>query len=191
MRRFLLAVLMTPLLLLSACSGRGKDDAMQAPMDFRTALLLHGGCSFTVQLRVDVQERLYDFSLACHGADDGSTEITVLAPETIGGIRATIRGETGDLIYDDLSLEFGLLEDTMLAPIELPAVLVACWESAYIESAGSDEGLLHVCYDGDYFGTPLRLDTWFEGGVPVRAELSLQGKVAAVMKLTDFSFDGG
>lgn len=189
MRRKLLAVLMLPLLLLGACSG---EQEMDAPMEFRAKLLAQGGCGFTAQMQVDVSRRVCALTLQCRCDADGPAEITVLAPETIEGISATLESAGGVLHFDTVAVDFGLAAEDRLAPIALPALLTAHWASAYISAAGSEDGLLRVCYADDTDTLDLSVDTWFDAdNCPVYAEIALDGTVFAELTLTDFVWYGG
>lgn len=191
MRRWLAAVLMMLLLPLSACSA-GETDELQTPMAFRTALLSAGECSFTAQMRVDLEDRLYDVTLECECSADGSARLTVLAPDTIAGISAQLQQGRGTLDYDGMAVDFGLLPQTELAPIAIPALVVAYWREAYIDSAGWEDETLRVTYDNDMDDEQIIVDTWFDAQqTPIYAEVSVDGTVRATIQLTDVTIDGG
>ena len=188
-RRSLLAVLMILLLPLSACGG-GETKLLQVPMRFRTALLQKEGCSFQAQMQVRFADCAYDVTLDCRVKEDGSAELTVLAPETIEGIRALLDGERGSLEYEGVALEFGLPKDAEFSPLALPMLLAKAWREAYILSAGQEDGLVLVSYEEDRDG--FTVDTWFdESGSPVFAEICLHDRIIAEITLTDVSLNGG
>ena len=191
MRRIWIAVLMTLLLLLCACGSRG-NDGLQAAMDLRSSLLENDGCGFTAQLRADVGGRMYDFVLDCDVKADGSAALTVQSPETLEGVTAALKGRGGSLSFDGVSFDLGLFPGSELAPLEIPVVTVDGWLNAYIASAGGDEGRTQVTYEGTYGNTAYTLDTWLDAaGRPTQAELALNGKVVAVMRLDGFALNGG
>lgn len=190
MRRWMLAVLMIPLLLLSAC-GSGETNDLQVPLDFRALLLAADSCGFTADMQVDVQGKLYQIVLDCVCYADGTTEMTVRAPASLEGIQATWNGSNGLLSFDGMAVDFGLLADQSLAPITLPAVMAEHWRSAYILAAGQEDGKLHVTYEDDASDMDLYVDTWFEEGAPVYAEISLNGAVVAELQLTNLQLNGG
>ena len=189
MRRRLLAVLMMLLLPLSACGG--ETDDLRVPMGFRAALLAAGTCRFTAQMRVDVQGSLYDLTLDCACDPDGTCAVNVLAPASLEGVRATFDGSGGLLSFDGMAVDFGLLAEQELAPILLPLRMVEYWRGAYILAAGQEEGLLRVSYQDDTSDLDLFVDTWFDGDTPTYTEISLNGTVAAELRLTEFRLDGG
>ena len=191
MRRWLSAVLMLLLLPLSACGG-GETKLLQIPMAFRAELLNAEGCSFQADMQIRFEDCVYNAKLDCCCNNDGSAELTVLAPETIEGIRASFDGRKSRLEYDGVALDFGLPEDAEFAPIALPVMLARCWRETYILAAGQEEGLLRVSYEDDTDTGGFETDTWFDAALcPVYAEISLRGRVIAEITLTDFSLDGG
>lgn len=190
MRRFLIAVLMMPLLLLSACSG-GETNELQAPMQLRTELLAAESCSFTAEMQVDVQGRLYQIVLDCICHTDGTSEMTVRSPASLEGVSATLRGSDGLLSFDGMAVDFGLLADSELAPIALPALMAEYWRSAYILASGQEEGRLRVTYQDDFSDDGVLVDTWLEDGLPVYTEISLNGAVVAELRLSDVQINGG
>lgn len=191
MRKRLFAVLLMPLCLLAACGKQGNEP-MQAALALRTQLLRAEECAMTAQLRVDVEDRIYDVTLACVFLADGSAELTVTAPETICGICARLDGDGGMLEFDGIALELGRPADCALAPIELPALLLRCWQAAYIDSAGTEEGEIHVCYDADTLCRDAVIDTWLnEENIPIRAEIRLDGRRIALVTLSDVQINGG
>lgn len=190
MRRFAFAVLMMLLLPLSACGG-GETDPLQAPMDFRTTLLAAESCSFTAQIRADVGDMDFTVCLDCRCFPDGGAEMTVREPETLAGIEAALSQTGGTLEFDGVAVDFGLIEDR-LAPLMLPPLLAEYWRTAYIASAGQEDGLLHVRYEDDRDPESPKLDCWFDGeGLPCYAEFSLGGAVCATLTLTNVTINGG
>jgi len=113
------AVPMMTLCLLCACGGK-EQNPLQAPMDFRAGLLARGGCAFELAARCEAGDRLWELELACELDAEGNGSVTVLAPESIAGIRAVLEGGKGSLRYGELSLGLGKLPGTELAPAAAP-----------------------------------------------------------------------
>lgn len=190
MRRGLIAVLMMLLCLLCACASK-EDSPMQTPIDLRSELLNSGGCQFIAEITAEVEERIYELTLDCSCQADGTARVTVCAPETIAGITAETDGKTGKLLYDGLSLAFGLPSDDRLAPVAMPAVVCRAWAEGLITSAGQEEdGLLAVYSFG--MEDPVTVRTWFNAEtIPVRAELSWMGKVCGRVNIKDYKQSTG
>ena len=185
MRRRTLAVLTMLLCLLCACGGK-ENSPLQTPIDFRADLLNSGGCSFQAQISAEVEERMYDLTLDCSCLSGGTARVTVLAPETIAGVCAETDGKTGKLLYDGLSLAFGLPCDQRLAPVAMPAAVCRAWAEGMITSTGQEEeGLLAVYSMGS--DDPVTVRTWFgPEGTPIRAELVWMGRVCGRMQIADY-----
>lgn len=156
-------------------------------MDYRTALLAHGGCAFELEARADTgEERLWELTLACSLDPEGNGTVTVLAPESIAGVTAVTEGGRNSLRYEELCLGLGELPGTELAPASVPGRLVRAWAEDWIASAGADgEGLLACYEDGG-----LIVRTWFDAeGVPLRAELAADGQTRFSAEIRDFTWN--
>ena len=107
---------------------------------------------------------------------------------SIAGISAVCEAGGASLCYEDLALGLGTLPGTELSPAQAPSRLVRAWAQAWIASAGADGAETLACYDdGD-----LTVRTWFDaGGVPVRAELAVDGRVYFSAELRNFTWKAG
>lgn len=183
-RCLILAVPMLTLCLLCACAGKANDP-LQAAMDFRAKLLAEGGCAFELEALAETGDGLWELHLACELDPAGNGSVTVLAPESIAGIRAVTDGETGSLRYADLALGLGLLPGTELAPAAAPGRLVRAWAQDWIASAGQDGEALLVCFeDGE-----LLAETWLDAAlVPLRADLILDGQACFSAAVRNFEW---
>lgn len=191
MRRIVFAVPMLLLCLLCACAGK-RTESVQAPVDFRAALLQAGGCSLRLTGTADVGERVYAFSLACVCGADGSVELQILEPESLAGITARTDGKTGRLQFDDVGVTFGLSADSRLSPMEAPGSLIRAWIEGYIASAGTEGAERCVVYEVGYDADAYRVETRFNtDGVPIRAELALDGNVLCRLEISEFQFFSG
>ena len=160
---------------------------MQTALDFRTRLLASKGCAFTCQVEADYGDRVYGFTLNCsYDGKDGA--LTVTAPETIAGIRATVDGSDACLEFDGISLEFGRLANGHVAPLMIPWLLGSAWTEDYISAAGQDGLRTRVTWLKGYNDEELGIDTWFEEKIPVYAEVSYDGKRAITIRIQDFSY---
>ena len=185
-RKILIAVpMMLILCLLCACGGKANDP-LQAAMDYRTELLSRGGCGFELEARAETGEgRLWELTLACDLDADGNGTVTVLAPESIAGISAVTDGETGSLRFADLCLGLGTLPGTELAPAAAPGRLIRAWARDWIASAGAEGESLLACYEDGRFA----VNTWFDAaGIPVRAELAVDGQTHFTAEIRNFEW---
>jgi len=151
----------------------GPDDAVQRALDMRTGLLGAGACTFSAEVSADLGDRVCDFALDCaYSAPDDSATLTVTAPDTLAGIRASVTGEGARVSFDDTRLELGTPPGGGPAPLELPRILGGAWASGYIESESElPDGFL-ATYRTGYGEDELLVYTWFnEQGVPTEAEV--------------------
>ncbi len=184
-RKLLSAIL--SLLLLTGCSTGSAPT--QKALDFRTALMEAGGCSFTADIIADYDQRVYNFTVTCNYKTAGSADIMVTAPEEIAGISATVSADTATLEFDGLELEFGQMADGLVSPMEACWLLGQCWNSAYIDSAGADGKLERITYLDGYRSKELTVDTWLdENQTPVHGEITYEGVRRLKLDITDFTW---
>lgn len=186
MRRCTALLMILVCLLFAGCQK--KDKSMQEALDFRTKLLASEGCKFTAQVQADYGERVFSFTLAC-GFDGEDGEITVLAPQTVAGIRAEIDGEDATLEFDGARLEYGKLANGHAAPLTVPWLLGSTWQEDYIALAGKDSGQTRVTYKKGYNEEELTVDTWFSEGVPTYGEVSYGGRRVLSITIQDFALN--
>lgn len=185
-KKWLICVMMV--VVLSGCQKASPPT--QKAIAFRTALLSAGGCSFTSVIDADFGDRVYSFSVACTFKTDGTAELEVLQPEEIAGIRAKTDGQSAALEFEDIVLDFGVMADGKVSPMEACPLLGQCWTAAYISCAGSDGELERVTYLDGYEKEELTVDTWLDAaGLPVYAEISNQGTRCLSLQISDFRFE--
>lgn len=184
MPRIRLFTLVLCLFLMTGC-GKGTEPVQQA-LDFRTQLLEKGTCSFTAHIRADFGAQFYDFTLAAECAEEEAS-LSVIAPEEIAGITASVTKEGAVLEFDGTELAFGTLANGNISPVTVPWLLEQSWKSAYISCAGADGALYRVTYLRGYADGQITVDTWFdEGGIPVRGEMLYDGRRCITVTIEDF-----
>lgn len=127
---------------------------------------------------------MQNFSLQCTADAEGTTRFTVLAPETLEGITATVTQQGGQITYDGMAMDFGLLANGNVSPAAAPALAANCWLSAYIVSAATGEAV----YQQDFDEKALTVTTWFENNIPIFAEVCYNQQRVLDMTLSDFAF---
>ena len=181
--------LMTLFLLLICLTGcKGEDRLLSQAIRFRGELVEAGGCSFIADLECDYGEIVEHFSLQFDWTEGSGGELTLLEPETIAGITARVSPEEGTVTYDGLALGFAPLAEDSVSPAGAPALVVDCWSRAYIHSAGEDGERYRVCYQKNYGQNAMLIDTYFENGIPILAELCYNGKRILKLSISDFTF---
>jgi len=184
-RQKLAAVLMLLSLLLSSC-GAG-ETVLRDALTFRERLLEADGCAFLATVSAEVQERGYIFSLQTRCMEE-TASATVLAPDSIAGISATITALDASVCFDGVAVEFGTMDDVMTSPLYLPWLLNVCWRSGYIDCAGMDGDRYRVTYLWGTGEEELILETWFLDELPVRAEVYRKDHLLLSADLEGFTF---
>lgn len=185
MRRILLSVLLC-FVVLSACAG--DDGHIRPAIDFRAALVQSGGCSFTGEISADDGECIQIFRLSCDADAGGALSFTILEPETLEGISATVTEGGERLDYDGLSVDLGLLADESLAPAAAPGVILQSWLEGYILWGGESEEYYEVTYEQELNQVLLKVVTTFKNKLPISAEVCYNNGRILQMKIEEFQF---
>lgn len=196
MRKRLCALMMT-LCLLAGCSGGDKEtgsSAEELALRVRTEYLAMTSCAATVDMTADYGQRVYEYTLSLSWEKDGETVLTVIKPESIAGITARIRNDTGYLEYDGASMETGALTAQGLTPVEAVPMVLEQILSGYIaecdlEQSGEDRQLWFVCRDPEASpGTGLEAAFWFdaETSALICAEIMSDGYTVVRCAFSDF-----
>ena len=166
------------MLLLTACGGGGEKD-QAAALQQQYAAVSAATLEADVTCSYEGEERTY--TLLCAYTPEKSA-ITVLAPENLTGISATLEGETLTLSYDDVSLDAGSYSAASISPVAALPKLMAAAASGYLtehsEETVGERPCLRLAFDleGDE-GT--LYTTWFdqETLLPLHSEISADGVV--------------
>lgn len=62
-----------------------------------------------------------------------------------------------------------------------------CWSSAYLAAGGEEDGRFRATYEKDYEEKMLKVDTWFENGIPIYAEVCYNGQRILNLTISEFS----
>ena len=86
---------------------------------------LAGTVSFEAQIRADYITNIESFSLDCAVDEKGEMTFCVTEPDEISGIRGTVAGTEGTVVFDGLVLGYPLLgypllADGRLSPLAAP-----------------------------------------------------------------------
>lgn len=179
------ATVLLCVLLVGCSASTGKPN--QKALDFRTQLMNAGGCSFTAAISADFGERVYDFTLDCSYTMEDGVSVSVLEPESIAGIAATVSGDGAVLEYEGVSLTLGQMAQGNVEPLAAPWLLGQCWTQEYIAYAGADEDYERITYLRGYDDKELTVDTWLDPtGCPVYAEVVFDGVRCLTIEIQDF-----
>lgn len=192
MRNPLCCALMMTLFLLSGCTGGVKgNQAEQLALDIRSDFLAADKISSHVALTADYGQRVYEYELDLQ-TSQALTTLTLTAPDYASGITAQIQGQKGTLIYEDISVETGLLNKDGLTPISAVPALLDAVRSGYITSCTLEEsGLLRLdCGQPDASpGTGTEMVLWFqpETAVLVQGEVLVDGFRCITCQFSQFT----
>lgn len=195
MRRRLCALMMTLVLVLTACGGRGRgNEAEELLLGLRGQYLEMTACSGHMDLTADYGQRVYIFGIDFTWEKEGKTLLTITAPENVAGTTAHIvSGETA-LEYDGIMMETGPLDSTGLSPLDaLPAFLSYAREGfaaeCVIEGEENMRQLHVICRDPEKEpGQGIECELWFQPdtGTLLRGELSEEGFTVIRSDVTGF-----
>ena len=188
MRERLLPYLAMLLCLLCACGGK-ENNPLQAPMDFRAGLLAAGGCTYTGHVTLDTGERVYDYTLQTDWSADGRMEARITAPDLLAGITARLEPGSTRLEYDGVAMDLGDTGGGPICPMNAPALVCAGWSEGYIACADTSPAPT-VTYESGWGADTVTVNTRFEDGLPVWAELVYRNRTVLTMEITDFSLSG-
>ena len=180
MKRILIPVLLCAVLL-SACGKNRGESEFRA---FSERLNGLDALSFTAQVRAEYEHKTARFGLA-YEESGGTGRVTVLAPELIRGVSASVKPGSSTLEYDSVVLDTGSLDSFGLSPLSsLPAMLRAM-RLGHVDSVWEEDGKTVVLLEPD---DGLKCTVWFSKGEmkPLRAELITDGRVTVFVELSDW-----
>jgi len=190
-RKWLCVPMMTLLLLLSACGGKGESEAA----DLRDRYHDMAGCTMEAAVTCSQGDRVWQAELRCEYVPDGEITVEVLSPETIAGVRAVLDGETLTLEYEDLCLNAGTLSSQSVSPMAcLPRLMSALrdgWLLEENEETWNDVSCRRLMVDQSGTQNGKIVSTvWLrqEDGTPVRGEISVDGENILTAEFTSFTF---
>lgn len=194
MRRRLCALMMTLVLPLAACGGRGGNEAETLALKIRSQYLEMTACAGQLELTADYGQRVYTYGVDLAWEKEGETTLTLTAPENVAGTVARIaNGETA-LEYDGVMVETGALDGAGLTPVDaVPALLTCAREGFLAECVLEDwdgEQRLHVTSRDPEKdpGSGVETQLWFQPdtGALLRGEISNDGVTVVTCEAAGF-----
>ena len=173
-----------PMLLLLLLTGCQATEA-QIPVDLRTQMNAAGESQFVLSLRADFGDHVRDFKLLCHGSGE-QAEFTVLEPEAVKGISASVSGEGAEVKYEDTVLGVEQFSTRRLSPMAAPYLLFYAFEQGYIASCGKDGEDTSVEYTLGYGQRTVTVSAIFREQYPVSAEITDGENTLISCEIQDF-----
>lgn len=195
MRKEPCALMMTLVLLLSACGGKGGGRTDELVQKLRGAYLSMESCTAHVELTADYGQRVFQYGMELSWQREGETVLTLTSPENVAGTSAVIRAGETALEYEGVMVETGPLDAAGLSPIDaVPALLSYAREGFVAESVLEEQDgarRFHItCRDPEKEpGTGREGELWFdpESFALLRGEISQEGRTVIQCGFTNFS----
>lgn len=176
MRQLKLALMMILLPLLLVGCGGSENEAEEAALGFRTAFIAAGEAEARVNLRADYGDYVRDFTIDFSYVNGDQCTMTLVAPETIAGLTATLESGSAVLKYDGIELVTGTMYDSGLTPLDALPYMMEAWRGAVIEQCAyekqDDTELLRISFNA---GDNVVYTLWADGKTPVAAEIAASG----------------
>ena len=182
------ALLFAPMLmlLLTACGGEEKEPAVMLQEQYAAVQ----SATMEADITCHYDDEVRQYTLLCAYTPRSST-VTVLAPEDLAGISATVEEGTLTLSYEDISLDAGSYSAAAISPVAALPKLMEAAATGYVteqsqEIVEEQTSLRLSCDLGDQAGTVYT--TWFDEQslLPLRSEISVDGFVVFDVAWTRF-----
>ena len=172
--------------LFSGCSENSKE--IETALELRSKLLQAQSCYFEAEITADYGDKLHIFTMDCIADANGDVTFSIIKPDSISGIRGTVSGEGGKLLFDETALHFPLLAEEQLTPVSAPWILIRTLRSGYMTSACTEDGKIRLSIADSYEEDPLCLDIWLDTDhLPERADILFDGRRILSVNVRKFS----
>jgi len=166
------------MLLLTACGGgEEKDPAVELQRQYAAV----EAATLEADVTCHYEDEARSYTLLCAYTPSCST-VTVLAPEELAGISATVEAGTLTLSYEDISLDAGSYSAASISPVAALPKLMEAAANGYVTEESSEaleeRPCLRLSCDLQD-DTGMVYTTWFdqESILPLHSEISIDGAV--------------
>ena len=186
------ALMMSLALALCACTGGGVSND-----DFAAAVqeAYRGAASMTMEtrLRCDIGDAVREYTLGCTYEHGGGYRVTVIEPQELAGISASVDGDSLALHYDGVTLEAGDVSEEVCAANGAAYVMESAARGYVLEQSRSSwngEPCRCITFETSSVSKAEILCTVFfsEDMKPLCAEISKEGAGFIFMEFTNFEF---
>lgn len=166
------------MLLLTACGGgEEKDPAVELQRQYSAV----EAATLEADVLCHYEDEVRSYTLLCAYTPSSST-VTVLAPEELSGISASVEGGTLTLSYEDISLDAGSYSAASISPVTALPKLMEAAVCGYVTEEGTEELDGRICLRLScdlQDDTGMVYTTWFdqESILPLHSEISIDGAV--------------
>ncbi|NCB51836.1 MAG: hypothetical protein EOM54_08155 [Clostridia bacterium] len=185
MRRRIFAALMILPLLLFGCAGSGEEKRFES---FREDLAAASEIRMEAEVTADYDDSVREYTLSFCRTSERS-EVEVLQPELIAGVKAHIDEDGSDLEYDGLILDTGKLAGDGLTPVSALPRLLDAMQKGHVDSIWKEGDCIAAeLTPDDVISVTLWIDA--ETLAPRRAELSGRdsGRVLISCEIKTFEY---
>ena len=180
MKRIALIVLAISLLLLSGCSHSEEKEFAE----FAAQLAKADTVSFNGHVTAEYSALSAQFDLA-FTEHDGESEIEVLKPDIVSGVKARVKDGETSLEYEGLMLDIGNVGDTWLSPMSSLPVFFRAMKDAHLDLAWDEDDMLVVrLVPEDDITVTVWIDS--DSNTPKNAEITYNEKTAIFIDISDW-----
>ena len=168
------------LILLCGCADDGKGQFAE----FVKIVSSAENISFSAHVSAQYDEKTAEFTLAYEQTKDASF-ISVVEPELLSGIKASLKGESLSLEYDGAMLDIGTLDDAELSPMSALPLIVRAMRDGHLEISWVEDDMLaaRVIPADDYVVT-----LWIDSSLtPCSAEISYKENTVVSVEISDWT----
>ena len=188
------ALLFAPMLmlLLTACGGGGEKVDPAAQLQEQYAAL--SAATMEADVICHYTDEVREYTLLCAYTPSEST-VTVLSPDNLSGISATVADGKLHLSYDDISLDAGGYSAAAISPVAALPRLMAAAGSGYLteqsEETVNERSCLRLACDLPDDANTLYI-TWFDQDtlLPLRSEITVDGELVFEVAWNRFEVTG-
>ncbi len=167
------------LILLCSCADDGKAQLAE----FTGIVSAVENISFTAEVSAQYDDKTAEFVLAYEQTGESSS-VSVVKPELLSGIRASLTGSELSLEFDGAVLDIGTLDDAELSPMSSLPLIVRAMR----------EGHLEICWvEGDMIAARLIpsddyvVTLWIDASLtPRSAEVSYKERTVVTAEISDW-----
>ncbi len=177
MKRLLPIVLC--LFLLCGCADDGKAQLAE----FTKIVSSAENISFTANVTAQYDDKTAEFTLAYEQTENGAS-VSVVKPELLSGIRASLTGGELSLEFDGAMLDIGTLDDAELSPMSSLPLIVRAMREGHLELSWVEDNMTaaRLVPADDYVVT-----LWIDSSLtPCSAEISYKESTVVMAEISDW-----
>lgn len=181
-----IALLAAGLFFLTACGNTQSPELQTEALQQRFAEYT----SLTTKAHIvsDLDERTLAYDVLYEWNKDGAGKITILSPDEVAGIEASIQGDNYTLVYEGTELETGMPDRKGVTPADVLPCLMKEIGTAIPVRYWEEEGKTALRMEHETDGVEIAKEIYFDKqtGSPENAELFVNGVRVLGLTFTEF-----